>query len=128
MKQSKTTLKELTARYRAVLLKCALINAMMFVGIGVANADPLIVSENENITASGQKVYDKIEVNGGVLSFNNGEFMTAQTPEAREDVSSITNGTMSLSAASIDINSAKLTIDNSELTIGTGKSPYEPNC
>lgn len=33
MKQSKTTLKELTARYRAVLLKCALINAMMFVGI-----------------------------------------------------------------------------------------------
>lgn len=88
--------------------------------LGVANADPLIVSENENITASAQKVYDKIEVNGGVLSFNNGEFMTAQTPEAREDVSSITNGTMSLSAASIDINSAKLTIDNSELTIGTG--------
>lgn len=38
MKQSKTTLKELTARYRAVLLKCALINAMMIIGIGAANA------------------------------------------------------------------------------------------
>ena len=42
MKQSKTTIKELTARYRAVLLKCALINAMMIIGIGTAHADPLI--------------------------------------------------------------------------------------
>lgn len=28
MKQSETTIKELTKRYRAVLLKCALMNAM----------------------------------------------------------------------------------------------------
>lgn len=119
MKQSRTTIKELTARYRAVLLKCALINAMMFMGIGAANADPLIVSQNEEITAS-PGTYDKIEVNGGKLSLSNGDFMTAQTVEAREDISSVTNGTMSLSAAKIDINSAKLTIDNSELTIGTG--------
>lgn len=120
MKQSKTAIKELTARYRAVLLKCALINAMMFIGIGAANAASLIVSEDEDITVSGQEVYDKIEVNGGTLSFNNGKFMTAQTSQAREDISSITNGTMALSAALLDMNSAKLTIDNSELTIGTG--------
>ncbi len=80
----------------------------------------IIVSKDENITVSGQEVYDKIEVTGGILSFNNGELMTAQTPEAREDISSITNGTVSLSAASIDINSAKLAINNSELTIGAG--------
>lgn len=88
----------------------------MFIGIGTVNADPLIVSEGENIAVSGQKVYDKIEVNGGTLSFNNGNFMTAD--QAREDISSVINGIMSLSAASIDINSAKLTINNSELTIG----------
>ncbi len=90
----------------------------MFIGIGTVNADPLIVSEGENIAVSGQKVYDKIKVNGGTLSFNNGNFMTSQ--QAREDISSVINGAMSLSAASIDINSAELTINNSELTIGAG--------
>ena len=38
MKQTKTTIKELTARYRTVLLKCALINAAFFMAAGTAKA------------------------------------------------------------------------------------------
>lgn len=38
MKQSKTTIKELTKRYRTVLLKCLLLNSFLFVGIETASA------------------------------------------------------------------------------------------
>lgn len=120
MKQSRTTIKELTARYRAVLLKCALINAMIFMGIGAANADPLIVSQNEEITAS-PGTYDKIEVNGGKLFLSNGYFMTAETEEARADTSSVTNGTMFLSSnVELNMNSETLVINGSDFTISTG--------
>ena len=74
MKQSKTAIKELTARYRAVLLKGALINAMMIIGIGAANAESLTISseifrvpEDIDIPEGGYKIYDQISISGGKL-------------------------------------------------------------
>lgn len=42
MKQSKTTMKELTRRYRAVLIKCALLNLAAFSVAMPAKADVVI--------------------------------------------------------------------------------------
>ncbi len=57
MKYSNTTIKELTAQYRAVLKKCAILNAAVLMGVFVAMpavADDLTqrtaVSSAENIT------------------------------------------------------------------------------
>ena len=77
MKQSRTTIKELTARYRAVLLKCVLINAMMFMGIGAANAADLVIdgtAENPSKIITSADPYGRVEfwaqkINGGALSF-----------------------------------------------------------
>lgn len=76
MKQSKTTLKELTARYRAVLLKCALINAMMIIGIGAANAktisegvyneDDFSMPQMEDLTITGGTFNNADIYSGGV--------------------------------------------------------------
>lgn len=86
MKQSKTTLKELTARYRAVLLKCALINAMMIIGIGAANAktisegvyneDDFSMPQMEDLTITGGTFNNADIYSGGVwnLTVSGGTF------------------------------------------------------
>ena len=48
MKQSKTTLKELTHRYRAVLLKCALLNLAAFAVAMPVNAEDLVIDANSS--------------------------------------------------------------------------------
>ena len=48
MKQSKTTLKELTHRYRAVLLKCALLNLAAFAAVMPAKAEDLVIDANSS--------------------------------------------------------------------------------
>ena len=63
MKPSKTTLKELTARYRAVLFKCALMNAALFFGIGRAAAADLVMTGNDAIVnEDGTLVYDSVSM------------------------------------------------------------------
>ena len=50
MKQSKTTLKELTHRYRAVLLKCALLNLAAFAVALPASAADIVIGDGDTVT------------------------------------------------------------------------------
>ncbi|MBR1777395.1 MAG: hypothetical protein IJ752_02270 [Alphaproteobacteria bacterium] len=118
MKQSKTTIKELTKRYRAVLLKCALMNMAAFTIAFSAAAAPLTVGSGQS-AAPDPDTYDYIEVNGGTLALKNGEFSTL-----RNDPSSLTDAEMSLSGASLDMNSPEFTISNSALTINAGSQIF----
>lgn len=60
MKQTRTTLKELTARYRSVLLKCALINLMLCSAAGAASIDVTDSVGNRYLGSFGVplKIYD----------------------------------------------------------------------
>ncbi|MBR1946157.1 MAG: hypothetical protein IJ846_07695, partial [Alphaproteobacteria bacterium] len=60
MKQTRTTLKELTARYRAVLLKCVLINLMLCSAAGAASIDVTDSEGNRYLGSFGVplKIYD----------------------------------------------------------------------
>ena len=49
MKQSKTTLKELTHRYRAVLLKCALLNLAAFAVAMPAKAEDIVIGDGDTV-------------------------------------------------------------------------------
>ena len=63
MKQSGTTMKELMKRYRAVLLKCALMNAVPFFNVGQAAAEDLIMTGNDAIVnEDGALVYDNVSM------------------------------------------------------------------
>lgn len=77
MKYSSTTLKELTARYRAVLRKCAIFNACLFLSFAVsgsAGATPVIsVGATENISTGGLKI-NEVEAaeDGAIISVAQG--------------------------------------------------------
>ena len=74
MKQSKTTIKELTKRYRTVLLKCLLLNSFLFVGIETASAQETQITERmENALI---EVRDNVRITGG--TFNNVGFFSRQ--------------------------------------------------
>ncbi len=71
MKQSKTTIKELTKRYRAVLLKCALINMAAFgLCVSTAAAEDLIWTEGTK-DVSATENYDSVNISGGTVNFQN---------------------------------------------------------
>lgn len=138
MKQSRTTIKELTARYRAVLLKCALINAMMFMGIGAANAaginisagDTLIINtENENSFPAGfvknpndesMYTYDSL-----TIGQTNGEkaVYSQQGTKTADELSILFTGNVSANNAEINISSGRFdttgsaTIKNSTINV-----------
>lgn len=138
MKQSRTTIKELTARYRAVLLKCALINAMMFMGIGAANAaginvsagDTLIINtENENSFPAGfvknpndesMYTYDSLTIGQA-----NGEkaVYSQQGTKTADELSILFTGNVSANNAEINISSGRFdtkgsaTIKNSTINV-----------
>lgn len=59
-KQTRTTLKELTARYRAILLRCALINLMLCSAAGAASIDTTDSLGNRYLGSFGipLKIYD----------------------------------------------------------------------
>ena len=108
MKQSKTTIKELTARYRAVLLKCALINAMMIIGIGAANAADLVIdgtAENPSkiITSadpSGREDFGALKMSGGELRIERTGEESSYSELYFTDDSTISGGTITLSTPS----------------------------
>lgn len=58
MKQSKTTLKELTHRYRAVLLKCALLNLAAFAVALPASAADIVIGDGDTV------IYTRISEDG----------------------------------------------------------------
>lgn len=68
MKQSKTTMKELTRRYRAVLIKCALLNLAAFSVALPANAEDLVIKNGDNVTIDEIKSYDSVTISGGSLN------------------------------------------------------------
>lgn len=108
MKQSRTTIKELTARYRAVLLKCALINAMIFMGIGAANAADLVIdgtAENPSkiITSadpSGREDFGALKMSGGELRIERTGEESSYSELYFTDDSTISGGTITLSTPS----------------------------
>lgn len=76
MRQTKTTIKELTARYRKVLLKCALINAAFFMTVGTAKAEEEI-QPTINVLKESATDYLNNEHKNYVLATEKGEH-TAQ--------------------------------------------------
>lgn len=79
MKYSNTTIKELTAQYRAVLKKCAILNAAVLMGAFVAMpavADDLTqrtaVSSAENITLTDPTAKNLTATEDGAVIFNEG--------------------------------------------------------
>ena len=68
MKQSKTTMKELTRRYRAVLIKCALMNLAAFAVAMPAKAEDLAIKNGDDITIDNGKTYDSVTISGGHLT------------------------------------------------------------
>ena len=76
MRQTKTTIKELTARYRTVLLKCALINAAFFITVGTAKAEEEI-QPTINVLKESATDYLNNEHKNYVLATEKGEH-TAQ--------------------------------------------------
>lgn len=76
MKQSKTTLKELTHRYRAVLLKCALLNLAAFAVAMPAKAEDVVIGDGDTATYTrvakeGQNNRYTIKVNNNAEEFVN---------------------------------------------------------
>ena len=83
MKQSKTTLKELTHRYRAVLLKCALLNLAAFAVAMPAKADTVTISagaEDTQIDHTGKDVvitdgdFKNVSIVGNNFELKGGSF------------------------------------------------------
>ena len=71
MRQSKNTMKELAKRYRAVLLKCILLNTILFCGTGTANALSISDGFYDDIE---EAVEDELQISGG--TFNDVEYYT----------------------------------------------------
>ena len=76
MKQSKTTMKELTRRYRAVLLKCALLNLAAFAVVLPAKAEDIVIGDGDTVTYTrvareGQNNRYTIKVNNNAEEFFN---------------------------------------------------------
>lgn len=87
MKLSKTTIKELIKRYRAVLLKCAIMNAVLFIGIGTVKAE--IISSGVHENEKGE--FSVLEITGG--TFQDVKYET--TTSSSEGTLSISGGTFS---------------------------------
>ncbi len=89
MKQSKTTLKELTHRYRAVLLKCALLNLAAFAVALPAKAEDLTIDSDTQL--SEEALYENITITGGNVSISpNKEITVANTFSASGETTKLT--------------------------------------
>ena len=120
MKQSKTTNKELTKRYRTVLLKCLLLNSFLFVGIETASAQETQITEGmENALI---EVRDNVRITGG--TFNNVGFFTTTDVYITIEGGSF-GGYTDFTSDSITVsggtfNSSKLEIEADEFLISGG--------
>ena len=106
MKQSKTTLKELTHRYRAVLLKCALLNLAAFAVAMSAKAEDLVIDANSSKiisktdTCSGGSCggsYDKLNMTGGEFKIDRLNTDNDSVGFYFSDASTISGGKLTLS-------------------------------
>lgn len=61
-------MKELTRRYRAVLIKCALLNLAAFSVATPAKAEDLMIKNGDEITIDKGKTYDSVTISGGHLT------------------------------------------------------------
>lgn len=113
MKNSKTTIKELTARYSAILRKCAFLNAVILMSAMVAlpvNAE--VVSTRTVIKNGDSKSYSGLEASnidssateGGVFSMYDGNLTISD--------SNFSGNTAGISGV-IDVRDGILTVDNS---------------
>ena len=95
MKQSKTTLKELTHRYRAVLLKCALLNLAAFAVAIPAKAEDYPFKGDLTIDSdtqlSEEALYGNITITGGNVSISdNKEIAVVNTFSASGETTKLT--------------------------------------
>ena len=95
MKQSKTTLKELTHRYRAVLLKCALLNLAAFAVALPAKAEDYPFKGDLTIDSdtqlSEEALYGNITITGGNVSISdNKEIAVVNTFSASGETTKLT--------------------------------------
>ena len=95
MKQSKTTLKELTHRYRAVLIKCALLNLAAFAVAMPAKAEDYPFKGDLTIDSdtqlSEEALYGNIAITGGNVSISaNKEIAVANTFSASGETTKLT--------------------------------------
>ena len=106
MKQSKTTLKELTHRYRAVLLKCALLNLAAFAVAMPAKAEDLVIDANSSKiinktdTCSGGSCggsYNKLNMTGGEFKIDRLNTDNDSVVFYFSDASTISGGKLTLS-------------------------------
>lgn len=125
MKQSKTTLKELTHRYRAVLLKCALLNLAAFAVAMPAKAEDLVVDANSSKiinktdTCSGGSCggsYDKLNMTGGEFKIDRLNTDNDSVSFYFSDASTISGGKLILSTPSDSSDD----VDGISLSFGNG--------
>lgn len=125
MKQSKTTLKELTHRYRAVLLKCALLNLAAFAVAMPAKAEDLVIDANSSKiinktdTCSGGSCggsYDKLNMTGGEFKIDRLNTDNDSVGFYFSDASTISGGKLILSTPSDSSDD----VDGISLSFGNG--------
>ena len=125
MKQSKTTLKELTHRYRAVLLKCALLNLAAFAVAMSAKAEDLVIDANSSKiisktdTCSGGSCggsYDKLNMTGGEFKIDRLNTDNDSVGFYFSDASTISGGKLILSTPSDSSDD----VDGISLSFGNG--------
>ena len=106
MKQSKTTLKELTHRYRAVLLKCALLNLAAFAVAMPAKAEDLVIDANSSKIINKTDTcsegscggsYDKLNMTGGEFKIDRLNTDNDSVGFYFSDASTISGGKLTLS-------------------------------
>ena len=125
MKQSKTTLKELTHRYRAVLLKCALLNLAAFAVALPAKAEDLVIDANSSKiinktdTCSGGSCggsYNKLNMTGGEFKIDRLNTDNDSVGFYFSDASTISGGKLILSTPSDSSDD----VDGISLSFGNG--------
>lgn len=125
MKQSKTTLKELTHRYRAVLLKCALLNLAAFTVAMPAKAEDLVIDANSSKiinktdTCSGGSCggsYNKLNMTGGEFKIDRLNTDNDSVSFYFSDASTISGGKLILSTPSDSSDD----VDGISLSFGNG--------
>ena len=125
MKQSKTTLKELTHRYRAVLLKCALLNLAAFAVAMPAKAEDLVIDANSSKIINKTDTcsegscggsYDKLNMTGGEFKIDRLNTDNDSVSFYFSDASTISGGKLILSTPSDSSDD----VDGISLSFGNG--------
>ena len=144
MKQSKTTLTELTHRYRAVLLKCALLNLAAFTVAMPAKAEDLVIDANSSKIISKTDTcsegscggsYNKLNMTGGEFKIDRLNTDNDSVGFYFSDTSTISGGKLTLSTPIqnngangrvIDLNFINgLTVAGTDTVLDLGTQPHQ---